>query len=88
MKTFEEVWYSITAAEGREFQQVRGQKFMYTLSGEYVIPNTTKIRIPKRYFEKAWNRMPVSGPGKINDLIAPSYLYAILSDSRVSRTSQ
>ncbi len=84
MKLFSEVWKSITALEGSEFQQVRGQKFIYAVSGDYIVPNTTNIRIPKSNFEKAWKQMPVSGPGALHkSLIAPSYLYAILSDQRI-----
>lgn len=83
MKSFGEIWSRISAFEGSDFQQIRGKKFSYEVSGEYVIPNTTKIRISKSHFEKAWKRMPISGPGKINDLIAPSYLFAILTDSRI-----
>ncbi|WP_059040659.1 hypothetical protein [Paenibacillus rubinfantis] len=83
MKSFAEVWKNIIALEGSEFQQVRGQKFTYAISGEYVVPNTTNIRIPKSYFEKAWKQMPVSGPGALHkSLIAPSYLYPILSEQR------
>ncbi len=82
-RSFGEVWSCITSLEGSEFQQVRGQKFTYTVVEGYIIPNTTKIRILKSYFEKAWNRMPVSGPGELQDLIAPSYLFAILKDPRI-----
>ncbi|WP_151736720.1 hypothetical protein [Paenibacillus tengchongensis] len=51
------------------------------LFGENVIPNTAKIRISNSYFKKAWEQMPVSGPGALREkLIAPSYLFTILSD--------
>lgn len=36
MKSFAEVWKSITALEGSEFQQVRGQRFTYAVSGESI----------------------------------------------------
>lgn len=81
--SFEQAWLRIAALAGSKFQQVRGQTFTYEVSGEYVIPSTTRVRITKRYFEKAWERMPVGGPGEINDLIAPSYLFAILTDPRI-----
>jgi hypothetical protein len=83
MNSFGEVWSCIISLEGSEFQQVRGKQFTYTVKGEYIIPNTTRIRIPKSYFEKAWNRMPLTGPGAVQDLIAPSYLFAVLTDPRI-----
>jgi len=74
--TFNEVWQRVAELEGREFKQVQGKTFTYKLTGNSVVPNTTNIIIPRTQFEKAWLRMPVTGPGAINDLIAPSYLFA------------
>lgn len=80
---FEDVWRSIMNNQGSEFTQKMGKRFTYTMKGTALVPSTTNFNIPKSQMEKAWNRMPINGPGEINDLIAPSYLYAILNDKRI-----
>jgi hypothetical protein len=82
VRGFEEIWQSIVGQEGSEYRQVRGKKFTYKVSGNALIPSTTNYIIPKSQIEKAWNRMPIKSPGEISDLIAPSYLYAILMMER------
>lgn len=83
MKPFEQVWQHIKELEGSEFRQVRGKTFTYSVSSNTIIPSTTNYLIPRSQIEKAWARMPVTGPGALSDLIAPSYLFAILTDSRI-----
>lgn len=83
LTTFEEVWERIEAHEGSEFRQKRGMVFTYTVKGSVIAPNTTNYLVPKSQFEKAWNRIPINGPGEIIDLIAPSYIYAIITDVRI-----
>lgn len=81
---FELIWQRIVDEVGNEFRQIRGKSFTYKLSGnKAIVPSTTNYLIPKTQFEKAWQRMPVKGPGALQDLIAPSYLYAILADPRI-----
>lgn len=60
-------------------------KYVDTAKGSATIPNTTNVMIGKSEFEKAMARMPVRGPGQLNDLRAPSYLYAIFNDERISK---
>ncbi|RTE09619.1 hypothetical protein [Paenibacillus whitsoniae] len=84
MKSFESVWLRIVAHEDSEFRQVRGKTFKYKMNGNAIVPNTTNYLIAKSQIERAWERMPVRGPGEISDLIAPSYLFAILADERIS----
>lgn len=84
MSTFDQVWKRIVELEGAEFRQVRGKVFTFKLSGTALIPSTTNYLVPRSQVEKAWSRMPVIGPGALQDLIAPSYLYAIISDPRVA----
>jgi hypothetical protein len=85
VKSFDEIWKSITEQEGSEFKQVRGKTFTYKISGNAIVPSTTNYLIPKSQIEKAWNRMPIKGPGMISDFIAPSYLYAILIDEKICK---
>jgi hypothetical protein len=84
MNSFVEVWRRITSLTGTEFHQVRGQMFTYIVSGEYIIPSTTQIRISNTNFKKAWEQLPVNGPGALQDIIAPSYVFAILTDPRIA----
>ena len=84
MSAFVQIWKRIVEYEGSEFRQVRGKTFTYTVSGNALVPSTTNYLIPRSQIEKAWKRMPVAGPGGLQDLVAPSYLYAILSDPRIS----
>lgn len=83
MKPFDQIWNAISKYQDSSFHQLRGKAFTYKLIRNSVIPNTTNITIPRSHFEKAWGRMPVTGPGALQDLRGPSYLFAILSDSRI-----
>ena len=83
MADINEVWTRIIAHQGETFRQIRGQEFTYTVKGNVLRPSTTNRNIPRSHFEKALDRMPLHGPGKINDLQGPSYIYAILKDRRI-----
>jgi hypothetical protein len=48
-----------------------------------VVPDRTNHQLPRSHFRTAYERMPVEGPGELNDLRGPSYLYAILTDPRI-----
>jgi hypothetical protein len=80
--SFDAVWSRVVAAEGQEFRQVRGKAFTYSVQGNAVVPSTTNRVLPRALFERAWERLPVAGPGELQDLQGPSYLFAILSDCR------
>jgi hypothetical protein len=83
--SFDVVWSRIQAHQGEVFHQVRGGEFTYYLSGQAVRPDRTNRLLPRSQFEKALKRFPVGGPGDLYDLQGPSYLYAILTDERISR---
>lgn len=82
--TFAQVWERVRAHAGEEFRQKRGKAFTYDVVGAAVIPSTTNRQLPQSHFEKAWARMPADGPGALQGLQGPSYLWAILSDSRIT----
>lgn len=84
VETFSAIWDRICAHQNEPFSQKRGGEFSYGVSGNTVIPDRTNRSLPKSDFEKAYARMPVSGPGKLQDLQGPSYLFAILTDPRIS----
>jgi hypothetical protein len=85
MATVDEVWQRIQRHAGEEFVQKRGQRFTYTFLGGRIELSTTNRTVSRRDFERALDRVPVLGPGEFQDLNAPSYLYAILHDDRISR---
>ncbi len=76
-------WARIKTHAGQEFHQKTGASFRYHIDGVYVVPDRTNQRLPRKHVEKALSRMPVDGPGQLNDLRGPSYLYALLVDSRI-----
>jgi hypothetical protein len=80
---FENVWSAITQLQGEPFSQKMGRRFYYSVSGSVLRPTTTSRNLPRSQFERAYRRLPVSGPSDLQDLQGPSYLFAILTDSRV-----
>ena len=83
MDPFEQVWSRIEQHAGQTFRQKRGARFTYRVRSDMVTPDRTNYSFPKSQFRKAFDRMPVDGPGELQDLRGPSYLYAILTDPRV-----
>ena len=55
-----------------------------TVKGNAIAPSTTNRTLAHTQFEKAYERSPLSGPGQLQDLQGPSYLFAILTDPRVA----
>ncbi|HHX45115.1 MAG TPA: hypothetical protein GX714_14185 [Chloroflexi bacterium] len=80
----EVVWARIGRHEGETFHQKRGQAFTYEVLGSYLVPSTTDWNLAKAEFRKALEYVPLNGPGEINHLQGPSYLYGILMDRRIS----
>jgi len=86
MKTeFEDTWGRIINYAGKVFRQVGGNEFTYHVSstGGSIRLSRTNQSVGRLTFEAAWKRRPLSGPGAINDLRAPSYVFALLSDPRI-----
>lgn len=86
MINIENVWENIIKHEGQEFMQIRGQKFTYKLndSKSALMPSTTEQWLSKTVFEKALAFMPLTSTKEVQHLRGPSYLYAILTDKRIS----
>lgn len=85
MVNFETAWARIVAFAGDQFSIKNGSPLHYRIEQEYVYPDRTHWRISKKDFAKAWELMPLSGPGVIHNLVqGPSYVYAILTDARIS----
>ena len=83
MHSIDKVFDRILKHQGEVFTQVRGGKFSYVVKGDTVILDRTNQRLSKTVFARALERCPLTGPGELQDLRGPSYLYAILSDPRV-----
>ncbi len=84
---FHRVWKSIAAHAGEGFTTIQGRTFRYRLAGDSVRVErdgrAINQALAKSEFQKAWERWPVTGPGELQDLRGPSYVFAILSDPRV-----
>lgn len=84
MPDFDTVWRSIVGLQGQTFRLKKGQPFRYVISGNSVVPTTTNRRLGRSQFVRAFERMPVRRPAELNGLPGSSYLFAILTDPRIS----
>lgn len=81
---FDQVWDRVTRNAGGVFRQKTGKQFTYTSTSNAVVPSTTNRVLARSQFEQAYNRAPLAGPGQLQDLQGPSYLWAILTDDRIA----
>ncbi|WP_088006836.1 hypothetical protein [Indiicoccus explosivorum] len=79
----DEVWNRIIKYDGQEFTQIRGQKFTYKVAGNSLVLSTTNHAISRRTLEKAFQFVPLENTVPIQNLFAPSYLFALLNDERI-----
>jgi len=79
------VWNRIIEHQGEDFRQIRGQIFTYSIKGSVLKPSTTDRNIPKSEFVKALDHVPLKNTIPLQNLQAPSYLYAILMDCRICK---
>ena len=87
MDNFTSIWDRIASLAGSTFTQKTGRPFTYTLRGNVIVPSTTNRLLARTQFQKAYERSPLHGPGQLQDLQGPSYLFAILTDPRVATGS-
>jgi len=80
----DELWFRIEAHAGERFYQIRGGEFTYVVYGGHVIPDRTSQQIPKSHFEKALDYIPLKNTVPLQKkLRGPSFIYAILMDTRI-----
>jgi len=79
----DELWSRIVAHQGETFRQIRGGEFTYIVKGNAVYPDRTNRHIYRKNFEKALRRAPFANTVPLQDLQAPSYVYAIMTDPRI-----
>jgi len=81
---FEGIWSRTLLAAGEEFLTITGKPFTYAIvRGAVVLENTARV-LARSQFERAAVRASISGPGQLQDLQGPSYVFAILTDRRVA----
>lgn len=89
-RSFARVWERVCALEGETFYTKRKHALTYVLADGSGLRPCRRGRpinriIPKEDLRKAWRRMPLTGPGEIQDLQGPAYIFAILQDPRISQ---
>ena len=67
-RDWDETWRRIVALEGETFYQKRGKPFQYKIQYGMLRPSTTNHQLARSHFEKAFERMPLDGPGGLQDL--------------------
>lgn len=81
------VWGKVLQYAGEEFRTVTDLPFTYQVDGNGLWFYRDGKRVPKRLsrneFEKGLGRCPLHSVGDIRDLFDPSYLYGLLTDSRI-----
>lgn len=81
--TFELVWKRIEAHSSEVFTQIRGGEFSYQTHDGYIELDRINQNIALTDFEKAYYLLPLSNTVPVQHLRGPSYIYAILMDSRI-----
>ena len=81
---FEIIWERILRHEGELFFTVTKREFTYRIVGNAVVPEHTGFSLAKSQFQKAYSMGPLKNPGQISrKVMGPSYVFAILTDSRI-----
>lgn len=83
--TIEVLWERIKECEGQMFQQIRGGEFSYKVKGNLIVLSRTNRSVSKSIFNEALKEVPLKNTVPLQNLQAPSYLYAILMDKRIMR---
>jgi len=81
---FDEIWDRICRHAGEIFTLTRGQQFSYQVTGNNVLPAGRQRQLHKGNFARAHSRMPLRATTDIKDVQGSSYVFAILTDRRIS----
>ena len=83
---FETVWRRILSSEGEQFETIRGLPFTYEISGNIFSSSRTRYNISRADFERAYEHVPIQGPGDISNLVRGSvYIWSVLHDRRIKQ---
>lgn len=80
------IWSRIESHAGERFQQKRGGEFTYAVSGSSLTTDRANRNLPRSDFEEALHLVPLDGPGQVQHLQGPSFVYAILMDERIRQS--
>ena len=80
-------WRRIVSRSGAIFNQDRGRPFTYEARRRTIYRHTTNWVIGRAAVEQALICMPLDRVSDLQDLSAPSYLYAILTDDRIAAST-
>jgi hypothetical protein len=82
--SIDKIWHKIRAHEGEVFYTKTGKPFTYHTKGSLIVLENTNRNIPIGNIEKA---LSVINPSVVEfqrmNLQGPSYLYGIITDSRI-----
>ena len=82
---FNTIWKRVMEHQSELFYTITGLGFTYQVINDAVITSRTSRKLTRQNFEKAYSYFPLNGPGQINNIVqGPAYVYAILSDRRVT----
>lgn len=81
----EVLWERIKECEGQVFRQIKGGEFSYIVKGNLIKLSRTNRSVSKNTFEKALEYVPLDNTVPLQQLQAPSYLFAILMDKRIRK---
>ena len=84
---FDEVWKRVKACEASAFRTVTGREFQFAIeaNGIWVFRNGQVInqRLARTHWNKAIARCPLHQTIDLRDCRGQSYLFGILTDSRI-----
>lgn len=78
------IWEKIKQHQGETFHTVRGLEFSYRVEGEKIIHTRSTETISRTDFEKAELLAPQKPSDLHNVVWGPSYVYAIITDPRIT----
>ena len=78
------IWNRITEHQHETFHQKKGEEFKYCVNKNTISFDRVDWLLSRTEIEKALKRVPLRTTSDVNDLQAPSYIYAILMDERIS----
>lgn len=81
----ESIWKRISENEGEVFKQKRGAEFTYEVKGNSIKLSRTNRIVSKNTFIEALKHIPLDNTVPLQHLQGPSYLFAILMDSRIRK---
>jgi len=84
MPNIDDVWHRIVEHAGERFRQVRGREFTYTICGNVLRLDTTPWSFSKGHLKRALSLLPLESTVPIRHLMAPSYIFALLTDRRIA----